>query len=48
MFSSLPILVFGTLLMMWSRTSLTSAKQPVKDKADNKIIVEIVQSDKAT
>lgn len=49
MLPSLPILVFGTLFMMWSRTSLVSAKKSAseEDKADNKIIVEIVSSDKS-
>lgn len=49
MLPSLPILVFGMLFMMWSRTSLAPAKKaaPKEDNADNKIIVEIVTSDKA-
>lgn len=46
MLPSLPILVFGTLFMLWSRLSLAPAKPtaPEDDKSDNKIIVEIVQS----
>ena len=49
MFPSLPILVFGALFMMWSRTSLAPAKKaaPKEDNTDNKIIVKIVSSDKS-
>ena len=48
MLSSLPILVFGTLFVMWSHTSLASAQEPPaeedKDSKDNKIIVKVVSS----
>ena len=50
MLPSLPILVFGALFMMWSRTSLASPKQTNADdnnSDNNKIIVKIVQPEKS-
>ncbi len=52
MLPALPILVFGTLFIMWSRTSLAPVKElPPKDNSadgnDNKIIVKVVAADEA-
>ncbi|WP_193996344.1 hypothetical protein [Leptolyngbya ectocarpi] len=44
MLPSLPILVFGTVFMLWSRINLAPPKPTASkdDKSDSKIIVEIV------
>ena len=50
MLPSLPILVFGALFMMWSRTSLASSSQAVPDDDtanDDRIVVKVVQVDKS-
>jgi hypothetical protein len=51
MLPSLPILVFGALFIMWSRTSLAPAKKPPseedKGNNDNKIIVKVVSADES-
>lgn len=51
MMPSLPILVFGTLFLLWSRISLAPVEQAVPEdnktednNTDNKIIVQIVQA----